>query len=80
MKFDGFNLNDSDDGNDEFLSELTQIIDVAKSLLNAVAEDDELLSTTAKLYFNTYQSYIKAGFTQEQAFQLLTTQGPVKVK
>ena len=49
------------------------------SLYQDLASNQELPETTATLKHNQYQAYITAGFTPDQAMQLLTTGGGVSL-
>lgn len=57
----------------------TQILVVSKAAICALAEDEELFDSIAKATKKMYNSYIKVGFTQEQAFELISKSDVLKM-
>lgn len=69
--------------NKEEMNELqeytSQILLASKIAVIALSEDEELLDSIAKATKKMYDSYVKAGFTQEQAFELISKSDVLKV-
>ena len=40
-----------------------------------IANDDELFALTAQTYWKTYKAFIAAGFSEEQALEIIKHQG-----
>ena len=50
------------------------MFDQLKNMFKMIMGDDELFDLNAKLYFKLKQSFVKAGFTDEEAIKLLCSQ------
>ena len=47
------------------------MFDSVKKIFAVLAEDKDLFTSTAKIYYNMYQSLIEVGFTEDQAIKIV---------